>query len=97
MESQVLEIVLCAWAAVCTIYGLRWLLGPETGGFKYGLNLTSRAKDKELELEVHILSMDGHAWRINHRFAEEDIVRILDTCFISLGIEAPKKENEKGG
>jgi hypothetical protein len=97
MESQVLELTLCAWAAVCTIYGLRWLLGPETGGFKYDLDFTSRIKAKELELKVHILSMDGHSWRIKHRFTEEDIVRILDACFISLGIEVPKTKDEKGG
>ncbi len=89
-----LEVVLCAWAAVCTVFGLRWLMGPNTENTEVQFRMKSHVNDRELEIEVTVLARNGYAWRAVQRFQEEDIGQILRVCCASL--DALPKERTHG-
>jgi hypothetical protein len=75
---------LCAWAAVCTIYGLRLLLGPNEDNKSADYHMIPIRETHELELRVTVMQMNGKSWRVVHRFNAGEIHQIVRICLESL-------------
>lgn len=84
------EFFVGAWFAVLTLFGLRYLLGPDEDNEEAHFHVKSLPQRHELELRVTVSKTDGRSWRVVHRFNEDEIHRLIRVCCESIDV-LPKR------